>query len=83
MKQIPNNARQSFGDIAPHLAELTDKVLFGEIWEHPALSPRDRSLAKTGSCDGSMEQGDAIFAAATREGLAVKLRAVVDVNIQR
>jgi 4-carboxymuconolactone decarboxylase len=40
----PNNARKSFGDIAPHLAEIADKVLFGDVWEHAALSPRDRSL---------------------------------------
>jgi 4-carboxymuconolactone decarboxylase len=40
----PTNARKSFGDIAPHLAEITDKVLFGDVWEHKALSPRDRSL---------------------------------------
>jgi len=44
MKKEPSNARNSFGDVAPHLAELTDKVLFGDVWEHPALSPRDRSL---------------------------------------
>ena len=44
MKEEPNNARKSFGDIAPHLAEITDKVLFGDVWEHAALSPRDRSL---------------------------------------
>jgi 4-carboxymuconolactone decarboxylase len=44
MSQEPTNARKSFGDIAPHLAEITDKVLFGDVWENPALSPRDRSL---------------------------------------
>ena len=44
MAQEPTNARKSFGDIAPHLAELTDKVLFGDVWANPALSPRDRSL---------------------------------------
>ena len=44
MKDEPRNARKSFGDIAPHLAEITDKVLFGDVWEHAALSPRDRSL---------------------------------------
>ncbi len=31
-------------DIAPHLAELTANVLFGDVWERPALSKRDRSL---------------------------------------
>ena len=49
MPQDPTNARKSFGDIAPHLAEITDKVLFGHVWENPALSPRDRSLV-TISC---------------------------------
>jgi len=32
------------GDIAPKLAELTDNVLFGDVWERPGLSKRDRSL---------------------------------------
>jgi len=44
MPQDPTNARASFGDIAPDLAEITDKVLFGQIWERPGLGPRDRSL---------------------------------------
>src|ERR1700712_880011 len=44
MTTDPTNARNSFGDIAPHLAEITDKVLFGDVWENPALKPRDRSL---------------------------------------
>ncbi|MCX5543020.1 carboxymuconolactone decarboxylase family protein [Paraburkholderia sp. CNPSo 3076] len=44
MKHEPTAARESFGDVAPHLAELTDKVLFGDVWEHASLSPRDRSL---------------------------------------
>jgi 4-carboxymuconolactone decarboxylase len=30
--------------IAPKLGELTDDVLFGEIWERKELSKRDRSL---------------------------------------
>ncbi len=44
MATEPTNARKSFGDIAPHLAEITDTVLFGDVWENPALKPRDRSL---------------------------------------
>jgi 4-carboxymuconolactone decarboxylase len=31
-------------EIAPKLGELTDKVLFGDVWERPELSKRDRSL---------------------------------------
>jgi 4-carboxymuconolactone decarboxylase len=33
------------GATNPKLAELTDKVLFGDVWERPGLSKRDRSLA--------------------------------------
>ena len=36
--------RKAIGDIAPKLAELTDQVLFGDVWERPQLSKRDRSL---------------------------------------
>jgi 4-carboxymuconolactone decarboxylase len=31
-------------EIAPKLAQLTDEVLFGDVWERPGLSKRDRSL---------------------------------------
>lgn len=31
-------------DIVPKLAELTEKVVFGDVWARPGLSPRDRSL---------------------------------------
>jgi 4-carboxymuconolactone decarboxylase len=34
----------AIGDFAPKLAELTDTVLYGDIWERPELSKRDRSL---------------------------------------
>src|SRR6476469_9107471 len=37
-------AQQLMGDIAPKLAELTDNVLFGDVWARPGLSQRDRSL---------------------------------------
>ena len=30
--------------VAPRLAEVTADVLFGDIWERPGLSKRDRSL---------------------------------------
>jgi 4-carboxymuconolactone decarboxylase len=44
MADDPTNARKAFGDIAPKLAEITDKVLFGDVWTDDTLSPRDRSL---------------------------------------
>jgi 4-carboxymuconolactone decarboxylase len=39
-----SRAQQLMGDIAPKLAEVTDNVLFGDIWERSGLSKRDRSL---------------------------------------
>ena len=30
--------------VVPKLAELTEKVLFGDVWERSGLSKRDRSL---------------------------------------
>lgn len=40
----PTRAQQLYGDFAPKMAELTDDVLYGDIWERPELSKRDRSL---------------------------------------
>jgi len=40
----PTRAQQLMGDLAPKLAQLTDDVLFGDVWERPGLAPRDRSL---------------------------------------
>jgi 4-carboxymuconolactone decarboxylase len=42
-KDQQSRAQQLMGDIAPKLAELTDNVLFGDVWERPGLSKRDRS----------------------------------------
>jgi 4-carboxymuconolactone decarboxylase len=44
MPDEPTAARKAFGAVAPALAEYTDTVLFGDLWERPDLSPRDRSL---------------------------------------
>lgn len=40
----PSRAQQLMGDVAPKLAQLTDDVLFGDVWARPGLSRRDRSL---------------------------------------
>ena len=44
MPDKPSPAQQLIGDFAPKLVELTDDVLFGDVWERPGLSKRDRSL---------------------------------------
>jgi 4-carboxymuconolactone decarboxylase len=40
----PRPSQGAIGDFAPKLAELTDDVLYGDVWERPQLSKRDRSL---------------------------------------
>jgi 4-carboxymuconolactone decarboxylase len=40
----PRPSQKAIGDFAPKLAELTDDVLYGDVWERPQLSKRDRSL---------------------------------------
>jgi 4-carboxymuconolactone decarboxylase len=45
MSKGPSAAEKMIGDSAPKLAELTDRVLFGDVSERKELSPRDRSLA--------------------------------------
>ncbi len=37
-------AQRMIGDFAPKLVQLTDDVLFGDVWARKELSPRDRSL---------------------------------------
>lgn len=36
--------RRMIGDFAPKLAELTDDVLFEDVWNRTELAARDRSL---------------------------------------
>jgi 4-carboxymuconolactone decarboxylase len=43
-EQKQSAVRESLGAIAPKLVELTEDVLFGDIWERAPLSKRDRSL---------------------------------------
>jgi 4-carboxymuconolactone decarboxylase len=40
----PTRAQRLMGDFSPKLAQLTDDVLYGDVWARPQLSPRDRSL---------------------------------------
>ena len=38
------SAPQELAAIAPKLVEISDEVLFADVWQRPWLSPRDRSL---------------------------------------
>lgn len=44
-----SRAQQLIGDFAPKLVDLTDNVLFGDVWKRAELSPRDRSLVTVAS----------------------------------
>ncbi|UYB52796.1 carboxymuconolactone decarboxylase family protein [Xanthomonas sp. AM6] len=44
MSDLPTSNEALFGDVAPKFAQLTDEVLFADLWQRPALSPRERSL---------------------------------------
>lgn len=44
MSEHPTRAEQLLGDLAPKMVQLTDEVLFGDVWRRPGLSTRDRSL---------------------------------------
>jgi 4-carboxymuconolactone decarboxylase len=42
--QQPTTSREKVRTVAPKLIDLTEKVLFGDVWERPGLKKRDRSL---------------------------------------
>jgi 4-carboxymuconolactone decarboxylase len=59
------------GDFSPKLAQLTDDVIFGDIWARPELAPRDRSLIVVASLitNGSTEQLRGHLVRAKQNGL--------------
>jgi 4-carboxymuconolactone decarboxylase len=44
MNKEPSVIQKKIGDFAPKLVELTDRVLFDDVWERKELAKRDRSL---------------------------------------
>ncbi len=64
-------ARQALGEFAPKLVELTEDVLFGDVWERPELSKRDRSLVTVAAlvATGKTEQMDFHFPNAIKNGV--------------
>lgn len=64
-------AQRAIGDFAPKLVELTDDVLFGDVWARPELSRRDRSLITCAALvtNGSTEQLRSHLALAKQNGL--------------
>jgi 4-carboxymuconolactone decarboxylase len=68
----PSRAQQLVGDFAPKLAELTDDVLFGDVWERTELAPRDRSLVTVAAliANGNTEQLAGHLSRAKQNGLS-------------
>jgi len=67
-----SRAQQLVGDFAPKLAELTDDVLFGDVWERAELAPRDRSLVTVAAliANGNTEQLAGHLSRAKQNGLS-------------
>ncbi len=65
-------AQKIVGDFAPKLAELTDNVLFGDVWERAELSKRDRSLITIAAliANGNTEQLTGHLSRAKENGLS-------------
>jgi 4-carboxymuconolactone decarboxylase len=64
--------RKSLGDLAPKLVDLSEEVLFGDVWERPQLSKRDRSLITCAAlvATGKTEQMDFHFPEAIKNGVS-------------
>lgn len=41
--------RETLANLAPKLAELSQEILFNDIWKREALTPRERSLLTLGA----------------------------------
>jgi 4-carboxymuconolactone decarboxylase len=68
----PTVAQKMLGDFAPKLVELTDDVLFADVWERNELSKRDRSLITVASLltGGNAEQLKSHLNLAKQNGLS-------------
>jgi len=63
--------KNPLADFAPKLVEITEKVLFGDVWERPQLSKRDRSLITCAAlvATGKTEQMSFHFPRAVENGV--------------
>ena len=44
MANPPTNARDAVRAVVPKMIEVTEQVIYGDVWERPGLSKRDRSF---------------------------------------
>jgi 4-carboxymuconolactone decarboxylase len=52
-----SSARDEVRPVVPKLIELSEKVVYGDVWERPGLSRRDRSLITVAALT-AMYRGD-------------------------
>ena len=76
-------AQKLVGDFAPKLAELTDEVLFGDVWERAELSKRERSLITVAAliANGNTEQLVGHLKRASENGLSESELAEVIIHL--
>lgn len=81
-KQL-SRAQQLVGDFAPKLVELTDDVLFGDVWARTELAPRDRSLVTVAAliANGNTEQLSGHLSRAKENGLTESELAEVIIHL--
>ncbi len=72
MDRKPSGIRQTFGTFAPKLVDLTEEVLFGDVWARKELAPRDRSLITVAAliAGGNTEQLPFHLSKAKENGLS-------------
>ena len=70
-RETPTALQKALGEFAPKLVELTEDVLFADVWERPQLSRRDRSLVTCAALIalGKTEQMDFHFPTAIQNGV--------------
>ena len=44
MANPPTNPRDAVRAVVPKMIEVTEEVIYGDVWERPGLSKRDRSF---------------------------------------
>jgi 4-carboxymuconolactone decarboxylase len=66
-----STTKNPLADFAPKLVEITEDVLFGDVWERPQLSKRDRSLITCAAlvATGKTEQMNFHFPRALENGV--------------
>jgi 4-carboxymuconolactone decarboxylase len=66
-----STTKNPLADFAPKLVEITEDVLFSDVWERPQLSKRDRSLITCAAlvATGKTEQMNFHFPRALENGV--------------